>query len=414
MPYTCYFTLFFHEQINDYMDMTHLPHNLRRRIRRYCLFRRDGALHQKEQEIWAFLSPSLRLEAALHQYLPILEQVPYFRETSSHFVSELACHLTQLVYGPNEVLVAQGTKERVMFILNKGRVHVEKDTQSDGIQILASLSDGSFFGEQALLFGTFRNATVRSLSFCNVCVLRKCDVDGVLDKYPADKTLLKKLLIRRMWKTTFLNPEFRQALTDHAKKKSLLRKKMKKIEAPSLTSAEASSSISSSNNNNSNAKKKKKKKKKDRSDRSPVRKNELKTIASPKDSSGSETKISTTLMSSLSSSPLPPPPAFDDSSVKLTKLDNRFDVMEQKQANMMNAITQLTSKIDVLLNVLIESKKKDKEKVVPVVKDLIIGDDDDNNKDETRQPMLADDSTADDHSLFQSTAVADEVSESYR
>merc|ERR1711865_623982 len=189
-------TLYFQsmiDDINDYMEMTHLPLNLRRRIRRYCLFRRDGALHQNEGAIWVFLSPSLRLEAALHQYLPILEQVPYFRETSSHFVSELACHLHQLVYGPNEVLVAQGTKERIMFILNKGRVHVEKNTKDQGVKILASLSDGSYFGEQALLFGTFRNATVRSLSFCNVCVLKKVDVDGVLDKYPADRIMLKKV-----------------------------------------------------------------------------------------------------------------------------------------------------------------------------------------------------------------------------
>jgi hypothetical protein len=96
------------DDINDYMEMTHLPFNLRRRIRRYCLFRRDAAQHQNERQIWDFLSPSLRLEAALYQYLPILEQVPYFRETSSHFVSELACHLSQLVYGPNEVLINQG------------------------------------------------------------------------------------------------------------------------------------------------------------------------------------------------------------------------------------------------------------------------------------------------------------------
>ena len=69
-------TLYFQsmiDDINDYMEMTHLPRTLRLRIRRYCLFRRDGALHQNERKIWNFLSPSLRLEAALHQYLPILE-----------------------------------------------------------------------------------------------------------------------------------------------------------------------------------------------------------------------------------------------------------------------------------------------------------------------------------------------------
>ena len=69
-----------------------------------------------------------------------------------------------------------------MFILTKGRVHVEKATRQHGVQVLASLSDGSFFGEQALLFGTYRNATVRSLSFCNVCALHKEQVDFVLDK----------------------------------------------------------------------------------------------------------------------------------------------------------------------------------------------------------------------------------------
>ena len=226
-------TLYFQsmiDDINDYMEMTHLPSQLRRRIRKYCLFRRDGAQHQNEQEIWNFLSPSLRLEAALHQYLPILEQVPYFSKTSSHFVSELACHLTQIVYGPNEVLIAQGTRERIMFILNKGRVQVEKKTKSRGIRV-TSLADGSYFGEQALLFGTYRQETVRSLSFCNVCALKKEDVDSVLEKYPRDKTILKKALIRLKWQKVFAKPEFLNALKTHpghaiftTRKRGLLKK----------------------------------------------------------------------------------------------------------------------------------------------------------------------------------------------
>lgn len=221
-------TLYFQsmiDDINDYMEMTQLPSQLRRRIRKYCLFRRDGAQHQNTQDIWNFLSPSLRLEAALHQYLPILEQVPYFSKTSSHFVSELACHLTQIVYGPNEVLIAQGTRERIMFILNKGRVQVEKKTKSRGMRV-TSLADGSYFGEQALLFGTYRQETVRSLSFCNVCALKKEDVDSVLEKYPRDKTLLNKALVRLMWQKVFAKPEFRNALKMHAaRKRGLLKKK---------------------------------------------------------------------------------------------------------------------------------------------------------------------------------------------
>jgi CRP-like cAMP-binding protein len=112
-----------------------------------------------------------------------------------------------------------GTKERVMFILNKGRVQIEKRTTKHGIRVTASLSDGSFFGEEALLFGTYRQETVRSLSFCNVCALNKDNVDEVLDKYPSDKKILKKILIKNMWIRLFKNKEFIEALATHGKKK---------------------------------------------------------------------------------------------------------------------------------------------------------------------------------------------------
>ena len=42
--------------------------------------------------------------------------------------------------------------------------------------------------------------------------------------------MLKKLLIIRMWKTTFQNPEFRQALIDSARRKALLKEKKNMME----------------------------------------------------------------------------------------------------------------------------------------------------------------------------------------
>lgn len=66
-----------------------------------------------------------------------------------------------------------------MYIIGHGEVDVKT-----GDKHLASLKEGQYFGEVALLEETIRNADVSSKSYCDLYVFKKEDFLEVIGKYP--------------------------------------------------------------------------------------------------------------------------------------------------------------------------------------------------------------------------------------
>ena len=142
-----------------------------------------------------------------------------------------------------------------------------------------------------------------------------------------------------MWKTTFLNPEFRAALADHSKKKAKLIAKLKNTTAIPTTPTVIT------------PKKRKKKKKKDKNER----KQELSVVT------GSETKSNDTKYNSQSmSSPTISPPTSSASLLSIVKIDGKLDSIQQQQIEMMSAVTELTSKMSLLMDIMLQQQKQQK------------------------------------------------------
>jgi CRP-like cAMP-binding protein len=51
-------------------------------------------------------------------------------------------------------------------------------------RVVATLGEGGFFGEIALLFESKRTASIRSKTYCDLSVLRKADLDKVAKSFP--------------------------------------------------------------------------------------------------------------------------------------------------------------------------------------------------------------------------------------
>jgi CRP-like cAMP-binding protein len=72
---------------------------------------------------------------------------------------------------PDAVLAAQGSQGRSMYMLARGSVRVER-TYSDGrVQELATLGEGSAFGELSFLSGTPRKSAVVAITDCDLLEL---------------------------------------------------------------------------------------------------------------------------------------------------------------------------------------------------------------------------------------------------
>lgn len=104
----------------------------------------------------------------------LIEQVPFFRHASSDFLRDIIPRLDARPFGPGEILVHEGDVGDEMYFLTKGQVEV---LRGDPAQRLATLREGSFFGELAILRDAPRAATVRALNDVEVYALRR---DGVL------------------------------------------------------------------------------------------------------------------------------------------------------------------------------------------------------------------------------------------
>ena len=92
------------------------------------------------------------------------------------------------------LLMLQGEVGKEMYIVSQGHVEVIGGVNNE--LVLATLSEGSVFGEISLLAmtdrGNRRTASVRSSGYTNVFTLSKCDFEEAMNEYPDAQKLLKK------------------------------------------------------------------------------------------------------------------------------------------------------------------------------------------------------------------------------
>ncbi|MCA0354798.1 MAG: cyclic nucleotide-binding domain-containing protein [Chloroflexi bacterium] len=115
-------------------------------------------LHEKKQHLPLFMH---LLEASYLQRRAVsaLSRVPLFSHVSVEERALLATQLTRQEFGRNTVIFEQGSAGQALYLIEQGQIAVEQH----GV-IVATLSDGDFFGEMALLSATPHNATLRCLT----------------------------------------------------------------------------------------------------------------------------------------------------------------------------------------------------------------------------------------------------------
>jgi CRP-like cAMP-binding protein len=95
-------------------------------------------------------------------YPPVLPPIPLFSELPGDAFGPVLRAIELRRVRPGEHVVRQGDVGQSFFVLARGRVHVERETPDGRVVELARLSDGSLFGEMALVFAQPRTAHVVS------------------------------------------------------------------------------------------------------------------------------------------------------------------------------------------------------------------------------------------------------------
>jgi len=88
--------------------------------------------------------------------------------------------LKPVVFQEGELVIRKGDMGRSLYLITRGEVEILDDAGSP----VATLGEGTFFGEISLLMSAPRTATVRANSYCDCFMLDKSDFTRVLRDRP--------------------------------------------------------------------------------------------------------------------------------------------------------------------------------------------------------------------------------------
>ena len=118
--------------------------------------------------------------------LDLLRRLPLFADSSTGELRDIAARVDEVDVPDGYTLTRQGDRGREFVVLVEGSATVE----SDG-RVIATLGDGDFLGEIALLLYSQRTATVTTTTPSRLLVMTERDFRALVDDVPA--------FSRRVW-----------------------------------------------------------------------------------------------------------------------------------------------------------------------------------------------------------------------
>ncbi|MCX7420396.1 MAG: cyclic nucleotide-binding domain-containing protein [Planctomycetia bacterium] len=169
------------DRLSNFLRYRKIPMELQQQIFEYYSFLWERNLGYDEAVILSELPESLRVEIAVAMKREFIEKVPFFQGASPQLVREIAIELRPVLFRPGDDIFRKGEIGRHIYFISKGAVEV---IAGDDKTVVATLTDGSFFGEMALLLQRPRSATVRAVEFCDLYALDKATFENIILCFP--------------------------------------------------------------------------------------------------------------------------------------------------------------------------------------------------------------------------------------
>jgi CRP-like cAMP-binding protein len=122
----------------------------------------------------------------------ILKKIPFFAELSDEDLEAIISKVQMQYFAPEHVIFKKGDAGDIMYIIKRGNVQVIR-----GNNIIATLKDGQFFGEMALVSDDPRNATVKTVTELEVLTLNKMDFKRLLETNSTIASIVSYEIVKR-------------------------------------------------------------------------------------------------------------------------------------------------------------------------------------------------------------------------
>jgi hypothetical protein len=182
------------DKIDDYLKISQVPKKTRARIHSYFDYLRGQNKYQANEDPLNGLPEHFKTEIALFLHEKTIKKVPLFEDCHPGIIASVVTMLKLELYLPGEYVIKEGEFGSSMYFVAKGEVEVlaEKETKS-----ICTLSNGSFFGELALLYDIQRTATVKAKTHSEVYILHKENFTKILTAYPKFKERIQNIAEER-------------------------------------------------------------------------------------------------------------------------------------------------------------------------------------------------------------------------
>jgi len=129
-----------------------------------------------------------------------LQRIPFFSKLPPDVLSAIASKLRHEHYHHGEVVFVEGSLGDSLYLIESGQVKISTGSGPNE-KVINYLGPGNFFGEMALLLNQRRSANVTVVIDADFWVLRKDDLDELLERYPAIALQISRELSRRLTAT---------------------------------------------------------------------------------------------------------------------------------------------------------------------------------------------------------------------
>lgn len=182
------------DEVSSFLRYRDIPPELRRRVMDYYGHLWESDSGPNERQLLDELPEPLRTDMALVMHRTLLRNVPLFRDAQTALLKEIVLLLRPELVPPGTTFIHEGEAGDCMYFISSGTVEV---VSADGQRVHATLEDGDYVGELALVLDRPRSASVRTRGYCDLYVLTRRDFERVLAAHPEFRTHIAETVERR-------------------------------------------------------------------------------------------------------------------------------------------------------------------------------------------------------------------------
>ena len=181
------------DKIETYMKSHQIPPNLRSKVRSFYHYLWTHHRGYSDHSLLEDLPYKMRSEMFLFINKSIIEKVAFLKGASSELLEDLMNEMKPVIFVPEERIFSAGADGHEMYFIHNGQVKI---ISRDG-SVIATLSDGAFFGEMALVTDGKRSAHAKAVTYCDVYTLSKEAFQRVLNTHPDFRNHIEEVMRSR-------------------------------------------------------------------------------------------------------------------------------------------------------------------------------------------------------------------------